>query len=90
MQFPDGSVVLKAAWLDLEGFSPAQKSRYYSRKVMLKDAGTGKCSAVTMGLVGLHIVQKTASRPQWIWSTFEQVDNVPPARARRSGYVRVP
>jgi hypothetical protein len=24
-------------------------------------------------------VQKTPTRPQWIWSTFEQVDNVPPA-----------
>jgi hypothetical protein len=23
-------------------------------------------------------VQKTASRPQWIWTTFEHVDNVPP------------
>lgn len=29
-----------------------------------------------MGLVGFHIVQKTPSAPQWIWSTFEQVDNV--------------
>jgi hypothetical protein len=31
-----------------------------------------------MGLVGLHIAQKTARAPQWIWSTFEQIDNVPP------------
>jgi len=85
VQFPDGSVVLKAAWLDLEGFSPAQKGRYYSREVMLKDASTGKCSVVTMGLVGLHVVVKTASRPQWIWSTFEQVDNVPPARPGAPG-----
>jgi hypothetical protein len=85
MRFPDRSVVLKAAWLDLDGFTPAQKSRYYARKVILKDAGTGKCSTVTMGLVGLHIVQKTASRPQWIWSTFEHVDNVPPARPGAPG-----
>ena len=85
LEFPDRSVVLKAAWLDLEGFSPARKSRYYSRKVMLKDANTGKCSVVTMGLIGLHIVQKTASRPQWIWSTFEHVDNVPPARPGAPG-----
>ena len=28
-------------------------------------------------LVGLHIVYKTPSRPQWIWSTFRHVDNVP-------------
>jgi hypothetical protein len=31
-----------------------------------------------MGLVGMHIAQKTASRPQWIWSSFEQRDTVPP------------
>ncbi len=30
-------------------------------------------------LVGLHIMVKTRYRPQWLWSTFEQVDNVPPA-----------
>ena len=36
-----------------------------------------KCTQRTMGLVGLHIVSKTPARPQWIWSTFEQVDNVP-------------
>ena len=29
-----------------------------------------------MGLVGLHIMHNTLSAPQWIWSTFEQVDNV--------------
>ena len=28
-----------------------------------------------MGLVGLHIAHKTQHAPQWIWSTFEQVDN---------------
>jgi hypothetical protein len=30
-----------------------------------------------MGLVGLHIVHKTFTRPQWVWSTFEHVDNCP-------------
>jgi hypothetical protein len=28
-----------------------------------------------MGLVGLHIAHKTQNAPQWIWSTFEHVDN---------------
>jgi hypothetical protein len=32
-----------------------------------------------MGLVGLHIIHKTVSQPQFIWATFEHVDNVPPA-----------
>jgi hypothetical protein len=85
VQFPNGSVVIKAAWLDLDRLPDALKSRYYSRPVILRDANTAKCSVVTMGLLGLHIVQKTASRPQWIWSTFEQVDNVPPARPGAPG-----
>jgi hypothetical protein len=85
LRFPDGSIVLKAAWLDLDGLTEEQKSRYYRRSATLRDANTGRCSVVTMGLIGLHIVQKTASRPQWIWSTFEHVDNVPPARAGAPG-----
>ena len=80
LQFPDGAIVLKAAWLDLSGFTDAEKSRYYQHTATLRDAATGRCAQATMGLVGLHIVQKTPSRPQWIWTTFEQVDAVPPAR----------
>ena len=33
---------------------------------------------MTIGLIGLHIAQKTPSRPQWIWSSFEQAETVPP------------
>ena len=77
MQFPYGSIAIKAAWLDLKGFSAEQKRRFYTRSAIVKDANTGKCSTTKVGLVGLHIVQKTASRPQWIWSSFEQMDSVP-------------
>ena len=35
------------------------------------------CRKQRMGLVGFHITQKTPSAPQWVWSTFEQVNNVP-------------
>jgi len=45
----------------------------------VQDPNTGLCSQMLVGLVGIHIVQKTPTRPQWIWSSFEQVDNVPPA-----------
>jgi hypothetical protein len=27
-------------------------------------------------MVGFHVAHKTSSEPQWVWSTFEQVDNV--------------
>jgi len=37
----------------------------------------------TVGLVGLHVTQKTPTLPQWTWATFEQIDNVPP---QASGY----
>ncbi|MEO5561707.1 MAG: hypothetical protein ABIO49_17130 [Dokdonella sp.] len=36
---------------------------------------SGQCN-VTVGLVGMHIGHKSTTSPQWIWSTFEQVDNL--------------
>jgi hypothetical protein len=36
---------------------------------------TTQCPVV-VGLVGMHIAHKSASSKQWIWSTFEQVDNL--------------
>ena len=29
----------------------------------------------TVGLIGMHIAMRTRSSPQWIWATFEQIDN---------------
>ena len=45
---------------------------------LVKRATGGGCAKATMGLIGLHIAQKTPSRPQWIWSSFEQKEVVPP------------
>ena len=79
--FQTGALDVKSSWMDMTGIPDAQKSRYYTRSALVTDptakAGSG-CNQITVGLVGLHIVQKTKTRPQWIWSTFEQVDNVPP------------
>ena len=36
----------------------------------------GGTQTVTVGLVGMHIAHKSQSSPQWIWATFEQVDNL--------------
>ena len=30
-----------------------------------------------MGLTGLHIIHKTKNSPQFIWATFEHVNNAP-------------
>jgi hypothetical protein len=28
-----------------------------------------------VGLIGMHIAMRTRSSPQWVWATFEQIDN---------------
>jgi hypothetical protein len=35
------------------------------------------CRVAQVGLVGFHIAVKTFWAPQWIWTTFEHIDNVP-------------
>ena len=55
---------------------------------LVKRAGGAGCATTTIGLIGLHIAQKTPSRPQWIWSSFEQKDVVPPKWADWPGALR--
>ena len=78
IEFPIGSVAVKSAWIDMTGLSPALLNRFYTRKALVKRATGSGCVETTIGLIGLHIAQKTASRPQWIWSSFEQKEAVPP------------
>lgn len=75
--FADGAITIKASWIDMTNMK--NPSRYHTRMAWLFDPLTKTCSKQLVGLTGLHIVQKTRSRPQWIWTSFEQVDNVPPS-----------
>jgi hypothetical protein len=78
LTFQDGSIDLKSAWIDMTNIQNPQ--RYYTRTAWVLNPFTTPsptCTQTTVGLVGFHIVSKTPSRPQWIWSTFEQIDNVP-------------
>jgi hypothetical protein len=77
---PDMSMTVKSAWIELPGHGPKQidASRFYVREdAWVQEPELQTCRRATVGLVGLHIVYKTESRPAWIWSTFEHVDNVP-------------
>jgi hypothetical protein len=84
---PAGSVAVKAAWRLLTAADTAAiRARYYVvENAEVVDvaktlaAGRTVCSKSDVALVGLHIVIKTKYRPQGLWSTFEHVDNVPPA-----------
>jgi hypothetical protein len=82
-----GAIMVKAAWKILgEGDDPA---RFHKAEALIytptaKDPAE-VCVRKELGLVGLHIAHKTADAPQWIWSTFEQVDNVPEQGQAPSG-----
>lgn len=78
--FQDGAIDIKSAWIDMTNIGHPE--RYYRRTAWVMDPDSGLCSQKTIGLVGIHIVQKTPSRPQWIWSSFEQIDNIPQTGAQ--------
>lgn len=76
----EGAIMVKAAWKVID---PADKNRFHTQTVLVYSPASqnpkyaASCSTKTMGLVGLHIGHKTNSGAQWLWSTFEHVDNAP-------------
>jgi hypothetical protein len=81
--FKNGAIDTKSAWMDMK--DAKHPERYYTRQAWVLDPVTGIPEKKLVGLVGLHIVVKTQTRPQWIWTTFEQVDNVPPLEDGNDG-----
>ena len=81
---PEGAVAVKAAWRVLTSADSATRARYYVVSgAEVVDVAASRaasrivCSRQDLALVGFHVAIKTHYRPQWIWSTFEHVDNVP-------------
>ena len=77
-----GAIVVKAAWKVLDPKDPNDNPAHFhvTHARVYTPAAEGvpaSCHSALMGLVGLHIVHKTDTEPQWIWSTFEHVDNAP-------------
>lgn len=79
-----GPILVKAAWKYLT--PQDDTSRYYILNETVYNPVTKQCSKQAMGLVGLHFAQKIDSFPQWVWSSFEQVDNVPGAANAKAPY----
>lgn len=87
-----GSIEIKVAWRILDQNAGDDPSRYFTQLATLAvpgdlvNGGSKICATVTLGLVGMHIIQRNpvdpknpALLPQWIWATFEHVDNAPMA-----------
>ncbi|MBS1903711.1 MAG: hypothetical protein JSS75_08420 [Bacteroidetes bacterium] len=69
-----GAIEIKLAWKVLDPKKDIA-SRYFSMDAYVYNLDS-TWSDVKVGLVGMHISHKCASGKQWLWSTFEQVDNV--------------
>lgn len=80
VNFPSGTrdkmgvMELKLAWKIIDPEKDFPERYYTSQAYVLNQNGT--YSLKTVGLVGMHIATKTQSSPQWIWATFEHVDNL--------------
>lgn len=79
-----GATLIKASWKYLT--EADDSSRYYVIYEEVYDPVTKSCNKQKMGLVGLHIVRKVKNFSQWVWSSFEQVDNVPGAPKAQAPY----
>jgi hypothetical protein len=86
LNFPVGAAVFKASWKVVPDGTPP--SGFYTEKTTVpllvnKPGGgimvdpSGKTRPVTVALVGLHVVGVTANHPEFLWATFEQIQNAP-------------
>lgn len=75
---PVGAMEIKAAWKVLGEGDDA--SRFYTIQAIVFNDNKGTPSPgknpVTLGLIGLHILHKAKGQGKWLWSTFEQNDNL--------------
>jgi hypothetical protein len=79
-----GAVMVKVSWriLDRDSdknlinqFHTADALIYFPGPPMTKTGPA--CVTKTLGLVGFHVGHKTDGAPQWVWSSFEHISNVP-------------
>ena len=71
-----GAVMLKVAW-KIMGAGDDPKRFHTAMAYLYNPAQSPACQLKQVGMVGMHISHKTANAPQWVWSTFEHVNNVP-------------
>ena len=70
-----GSIEIKLAWKEMGNND--DPSRFYTTDLdVTPSESNAKPRTIHVGLVGMHIAMLTKSSPEWIWSTFEQIDNV--------------
>jgi hypothetical protein len=85
---------MKFAWKELGAND--YRNRFYATKVKVTTSEqTPQEKTIDVGLVGMHILMHTQSAPEWIWATFERVDNAADsddavAKAKRHNFFNPP
>ncbi|PWJ43237.1 hypothetical protein [Sediminitomix flava] len=69
-----GACEVKIAWKIMEEGVDSKDRYFTSTAQVINEDKT--FSTAEVGMIGMHISLKTASSPQWIWATFEHVDNL--------------
>lgn len=72
--YAEGAIEVKAAWRVVPD---AERERFASRYKLSAAVIGREQRPVTVALIGLHLIKKTPSSPQWVWATFEHEDNAP-------------
>jgi hypothetical protein len=85
-----GAIMLKVSWKVLAGSDDPARFHTVDGLVYAaaNDRRPASCIEKKLGMVGFHIVHKTNTTPQWIWTTFEHIDNAPSEQAVVDGTAR--
>lgn len=80
------SIEVKSAWREMS--DDIDSGRYHTAEALyyVKDAsGKTQARVGTFGLVGLHILRKMENYPAFVYTTFEQVDNLTTPKSQPTG-----
>ena len=82
-----GAIAVKTAWKIIDAGAGEEAGSYYTVDGRIEvpaarsETGEALCIRTRLGLIGMHIMHRTASGNggDWIWSTFEHVNAAPVA-----------
>lgn len=84
-----GAIEIKTAWRILDPAKGDKPERFYTTPGLVyvhadnSESGKPFCFQANLGLVGFHAIERTTGpagqEQDWMWGTFEHVDNAPEA-----------
>ena len=85
-----GAIEVKASWMIVPDGQISQYSKKYKLAVaMVPDIkNNGRLVRKTLAMIGFHIAKKTPLSPQWVWATFEHIDNAPDSNDFKNGTLK--